>query len=115
MRTFKQGIRLSTAAISLAMLAGCLEGTPPTESDVAALSLNRLQMNNALNSWKPVKAQAANLKCNRSGDVYACSFDLQGKMQQVDYINGVVKQKDFAYKAQTGKFQKAGDVWTLAP
>ncbi len=115
MRTFSQGIRLSAAAISLAMLAGCFDGTPPTESEVAALSLNRLQMANAMNSWKPIKAQASNLKCSRSGDVYACSFDLQGKLQRKDYYNGTVSEKDFAYKAQTGRFQKAGDVWTLAP
>jgi hypothetical protein len=103
-----------SAVIALMLLAGCFAGEPPTETDVAAIAQDYLRTANAIGGWKPIEVRVSNLKCNRSGDAYACSFDLQGKLQQINRWNGEITVSNFSHKAQTGKYIKAGDVWTIA-
>lgn len=105
-------LHFAKMAIPTMLLVGCFAGEPPTENDVAAISTKHLLIANAVSGWKPVEVHVSNLKCNRSGDVYACSYDLKGKLQRTEMFTREVKVKDFSNKDNTGKFIKAGEVWT---
>jgi hypothetical protein len=104
-------VHYAKLALPIVLLAGCFAGDPPTEKDVAAITQDFLRKANAMNGSKPIEVQVSNLKCNRTGNTYACSFDLQGQMQRVNRLNGEVTVNDFSHKAQTGKYIKAGEVW----
>jgi len=112
--TWRYRIHASTTLIPLLILAGCLGGEPPTEADVTAITTKFLELSNAISGWKPVEVHVSNLKCNRSGDAYACSYDMQAKMRQSDFMTGKVKESDLVQKGMTGKYIKAGEVWTPA-
>jgi len=105
-------IHPSAALIALLLLAGCLGGEPPTEDDVTAITTKSLELSNAISGWKPVEVHVSNLKCNRAGDAYACSYDMQAKMRRSDFMTGKVKESDLDQKGMTGKYIKAGEVWT---
>lgn len=101
--------------LPILLLAGCFAGDPPTEKDVATIAQSYMRIANAMSGWSPIEVRVSNLKCNRSGEAYACSFDLQGKLKRVErWNNGKVTVSDFSHKAQTGKYIKAGDVWVTA-
>lgn len=91
--------KLLVTLIPIMLLTGCFEGAPPAESDVAAIAQDYLEKVNAIGGWNPIEVHVSNLKCNRSGDAYACSFDLQGKMQRKNRWNGEVNVSDFSHKA----------------
>ena len=112
MKTWSYRKQTSAVLIPLLLLAGCFGGEPPSAKDVAAIATKHLLIANAVSGWKPVDVQVSNLKCNRSGEVYACSFDVQGKMRRTEILTREVKVNDFSNTDQTGKFIKAGEVWT---
>jgi hypothetical protein len=98
----------------LFLLGGCFSGDPPTEKDIAPIYTKNLAMVNAFSGWRPTEVSISNVKCSRSGSTYACSFDASGKLKKRSAWDGKVSVEDFHNTKETGKFVKAGDVWTVS-
>lgn len=101
------------ALIPVAMLTACLGSNAPTEKDLVPIVTQLLKANGGFSGWVPREVVISNLKCNQSGDVYGCSFDVDAVQSRRNFVNGKVEEKKVALKAQSGRFIKNGDVWTL--